>query len=183
MRGIRKGCHDCAEPTYDHPQLLQELPFTLREADWEVTVILLRGKRAEEPDRIIAVEAGDTTDRLYGLALDIGTTTVCGLLIDLNSGEVLAEASSYNDQIKFGEDVISRIIYSQRGDGLAELQRAVVRTINNVIDSVCKKVIISPSDISYIMTAGNTVMSHLLLAINPKYIREAPTSRPAANSP
>jgi len=174
LRGIRKGCHDCDEPTYDHPRLLQELPFTLREADWKVTVILLRGKRAEEPDRIIAVEPGDTTDRLYGLAVDIGTTTVCGLLIDLNSGKVLAEASSYNEQIKFGEDVISRIIYSQRPGGLADLQKAVVRTINAVIENVCKKVIISPSDISYIMAAGNTVMSHLLLAIDPKFIREAP---------
>ncbi len=174
LRAIRKGCHDCEEPTYDHPRLLQELPFILREADWEVTVILLRGKRAEEPDRIIAVEPGDTSDRLYGLAVDIGTTTVCGLLVDLNSGKVLAEASSYNDQIKFGEDVISRIIYSQRPGGLDDLQKAVVRTINSVIETVCRKVIISPSDISYIMAAGNTVMSHLLLAIDPKFVREAP---------
>jgi len=174
LRAIRKGCHDCEEPTYDHPRLLQELPFILREANWEVTVILLRGKRAEEPDRIIAVEPGDTSDRLYGLAVDIGTTTVCGLLVDLNSGKVLAEASSYNDQIKFGEDVISRIIYSQRPGGLDDLQKAVVRTINSVIESVCRKVIISPSDISYIMAAGNTVMSHLLLAIDPKFVREAP---------
>ncbi len=174
LKAIRQRCHDCEEPTYDHPQLLQELPFTLREADWEVTVILLRGKRTAEPDRIIAVEPGNTTDRLYGLAVDIGTTTVCGLLIDLNTGEVMAEASAYNEQISYGEDVISRMIYSQKGDGLKILQERVVRTINQVIETVCRKVIISPSDISYIMAAGNTVMSHLLLAINPKYIREAP---------
>jgi uncharacterized 2Fe-2S/4Fe-4S cluster protein (DUF4445 family) len=174
LRAIRKGCHDCAEPTYDHPHLLQELPAILREADWEITVILLRGKRTEEPSRIIAVEPGDTTDRLYGLAVDIGTTTVCGLLLDLNSGKVMAEASSYNGQIRFGEDVISRIIYSQKTDGLADLQDQVVRTINKVIENVCKQVIISPSDISYIMAAGNTIMSQLLLAINPKYLREAP---------
>lgn len=174
LRAIRKGCYDCAEPTYDHPQLLQELPFTLREADWEVTVIMLRGKRSEEPDRIIAVEPGDTTDRLYGLAMDIGTTTICGLLLDLNSGKVLAEASGYNDQIRYGEDVISRIIYSQRAGGLEDLQEQVVRTINKVIESVCQQMIISPSDISYIMGAGNTIMSQLLLAVNPKYLREAP---------
>ncbi|MDT8335464.1 MAG: ASKHA domain-containing protein, partial [Desulfurivibrionaceae bacterium] len=168
------GCHDCAEPTYDHPRLLQELPMTLREADWEVTVIMLRGKRAEEPDRIIGVEPGDTTDRLYGLAVDIGTTTISGLLLDLNSGKVLAEASGYNEQIRFGEDVISRIIYSQKPGGLEDLQEQVVRTINKVIENVCREVIISPSDISYIMAAGNTVMSQLLLAINPKYLREAP---------
>ncbi|NTV13321.1 MAG: DUF4445 domain-containing protein [Desulfobulbaceae bacterium] len=174
LRAIRKGCYDCAEPTYDHPELLRELPFSLREKNWEVTVILLKGKRAEEPDRIIAVEPGNTTDRLYGLAVDIGTTTVCGMLIDLNSGQELAASTSYNEQIRFGEDVISRMIYSQRPGGLKELQELVVRTINKVIESVCRKVMISPSDISYIMAAGNTVMSQLLLGINPKYLREAP---------
>ncbi|MFN2365542.1 MAG: ASKHA domain-containing protein, partial [Desulfurivibrionaceae bacterium] len=174
LGAISKGCRDCVEPTYDHPQLLQELPATLREADWQVTVIMLRGKRSEEPDRIIAVEPGDTTDRLYGLAVDIGTTTISGLLLDLNSGKVMAEASAYNEQIRFGEDVISRIIYAQKPGGLEDLQEQVVRTINKVIENVCQQVIISPSDISYIMAAGNTVMSQLLLAINPKYLREAP---------
>lgn len=174
MRAIKQKCHDCAEPTYDHPELLMELPFILREAGWECTVILLRGKRAEEPDRIIAVEPGDTTGQLYGLAVDIGTTTVCGVLIDLNTGEVIAEASAYNDQISCGEDVISRIIYSQRPGGLKTLQEKVVHTINAVIDTVCTKVRINPSHISYIMAAGNTIMSHLLLGLNPKYLREAP---------
>ncbi len=174
MRAIKQGCHDCVEPTYDHPELLKELPFALRESNWEITVILLRGKKAEEPDRIIAVEPGNTTDKLYGLAVDIGTTTVCGVLIDLNNGKVIAESSAYNDQISCGEDVISRIIYSQRGDGLKQLQEKVVRTINNIIENVCKDVIISPSDISYIMAAGNTVMSHMLLGLDPKFIRESP---------
>jgi len=173
-RAIKKKCHDCAEPTYDHPELLMELPVTLREANWQVTAIMLRGKRAEEPDRIIAVEPGDTTGNFYGLAVDIGTTTVCGVLINLNNGEIIAESSSYNDQISCGEDVISRIIYSQRPGGLRTLQEKVVRTINLVIEAVCKKVMISPSDISYIMAAGNTIMSHMLLGLNPKYLREAP---------
>jgi uncharacterized 2Fe-2S/4Fe-4S cluster protein (DUF4445 family) len=174
LRAIKTGCYDCVEPTYDHPELLRELPFILREAKWEVTVILLRGKRTEEPDRIIAVEPGNTTDKLYGLAVDIGTTTVCGVLIDLNSGEVIAEGTAYNGQISNGEDVISRIVYSQRPGGLKSLQEKVVRTINEIIETVCKKVMINPSDISYIMAAGNTIMSHLLLALDPKYIREAP---------
>ena len=174
MRAIRQRCHDCKDPTYDHPELLKDLPFTLREADWQVTLILLKGRRAEEPDRIIAVEPGDTTSKLYGLAVDIGTTTVCGVLIDLNSGQVIAEASAYNDQIAYGEDVISRIVYSQHPDGLRTLQAKVVRTINTIIETVCKTMVISPSDISYIMAAGNTIMSHLLLGLDPKFIRESP---------
>lgn len=174
IRAIQKGCHDCKEPSYDHPELLQELPFVVREANWQATAILLRGKLAEEPDRIIAVEPGNTAAALYGLAVDIGTTTICGVLIDLNTGKVIAEASAYNGQIRYGEDIISRIIYSQRPGGLKALQERVIHTINTVIETVCKKVIISPSDISYIMAAGNTTMSHLLLGLDPKFIREAP---------
>ena len=173
-RAISKGCPECQMPSYDHPELLQELPFVMRKADWEITAILLRGKRVEEPDRIIAVEPGDTKDTFYGLAVDIGTTTVCGVLINLNTGEVVAEASEYNGQIQYGEDVISRIIYSQRPGGLEALQERVVHTINNVIETLCKKVSIIHNDISYIMAAGNTTMSHLLLGLNPKFVREAP---------
>jgi uncharacterized 2Fe-2S/4Fe-4S cluster protein (DUF4445 family) len=173
-RAISKGCPECKMPSYDHPELLRELPFIMRQADWEVTAILLRGKRLEEPDRIIAIEPGDTTASLYGLALDIGTTTVCAMLVDLITGELMAEASEYNGQIQYGEDVISRIIYSQRPGGLEGLQRKVVHTINNVIKTVCEKVAIMPENISYIMAAGNTTMSHLLLGLNPKFIRETP---------
>ncbi|HIQ37490.1 MAG TPA: DUF4445 domain-containing protein [Desulfocapsa sulfexigens] len=174
MRALKNANPESLEPSYDHPELIHELSVVLREADWEVTVILLHGKGINEPDRIIAVEPGDTTDRLYGLAVDIGTTTCGGVLIDLNTGKIIAEGSGYNAQISYGEDVISRMIYSQRPGGLKGLQEKVIHTINNIIEEVCRKVIISPSDISYIMTAGNTVMAHLMLAINPKYLREAP---------
>jgi len=174
MRAIKKGCFECAEPTYDHPELLRDLPFILRQANWQVTIILLRGKRAEEPDRIIAVEPGDTTSRFYGMAVDIGTTTIGGVLIDLNTGKVIAEASAYNGQIAHGEDVISRIIYSQRPGGLKALQEKVVASINQIIATICGNAAIVASDITYIMAAGNTIMSHLLLGLNPKYIREAP---------
>ncbi|MCK5071328.1 MAG: DUF4445 domain-containing protein, partial [Desulfocapsa sp.] len=174
MRTLKNANPESLEPSYDHPELIHELSVVLREADWDVTVILLHGKSKSEPDRIIAVEPGDTTDRLYGLAVDIGTTTCGGVLIDLNSGEIIAEGSGYNAQIGYGEDVISRMIYSQRPGGLKGLQEKVIYTINNIIEEVCRKVIISPSDISYIMTAGNTVMAHLMLAINPKFLREAP---------
>jgi len=174
IRGISLTNPAMPEPDYDHPELIRELSATLRESHWQVTVILLQGKRASEPERIIAVEPGDTTDQLYGLALDLGTTTISGVLIDLNSGRVIADTSAYNSQIGYGEDVISRIIYSQRSGGLRALQEKAVYTINTIIEEVCRAVIISPSDISYIMAAGNTVMAHLLLGIDPKFIREAP---------
>ncbi len=183
MRAIHQRCHDCINPTYDHPELLRDLPFTLREANWRVTVTLLKRRRAEEADRIVAVEPGDTSGQLYGLAMDIGTTTVCGMLIDLNSGVTLAEATAHNGQIAYGEDVISRIVYSQRPGGLQTLQEKLVKTINTIIETLCRTVVISPSDISYIMAAGNTVMSHLLLGLDPKFIREAPYVPTCSNFP
>jgi uncharacterized 2Fe-2S/4Fe-4S cluster protein (DUF4445 family) len=174
MRGFKQARPDDPEPSYDHPELIRELPSLLRESEWKITLLLLQAKSEGEPDRIIDVELGDTTGRLYGLAVDIGTTTCSGVLIDLNTGKVIAEGSGYNAQIRYGEDVISRIIYAGRPGGLRALQDKVVSTINNIIDDICRSMIISPSDISYIMAAGNTVMSHLLLGLDPKYIREAP---------
>lgn len=174
MRGIRQVMPDPREPSYDHPELIKILPQTLRQSDWKITLLLLRGKYKGETFRIIDVESGNTTSRLYGLALDIGTTTCSGVLVDLNSGQVVTEASGYNGQISYGEDVISRIIYAARPGGLKALQGKVVNTINTIIEDICREVIISPADISYIMAAGNTVMSHLLLGLDPKYIREAP---------
>jgi uncharacterized 2Fe-2S/4Fe-4S cluster protein (DUF4445 family) len=162
------------EPYYDLPCLIKYLPKTLREADWKVTLLLLRGRNKGDTFRIIDIEAGDTTSKLYGLALDIGTTTCSGVLIDLHTGQIVAESSGYNGQISFGEDVISRIIYASRPGGLKALQGKVVATINTIIEDICRQLIISPSDIAYMMAAGNTVMSHLLLGLAPKYLREAP---------
>ncbi|XOF35161.1 MAG: ASKHA domain-containing protein [Candidatus Electrothrix sp. YB6] len=173
LRGIREAFPDhVGEPSYDHPELIKYLPATLREADWKVTLLLLR--RKEQGFRIIDVEPGDTTAKLYGLAVDIGTTTCSGVLIDLVSGEILAESSGYNGQISCGEDVISRIVYAKRPGGLKALQDKVVGTVNTIIEDICRELIISPADIAYMMAAGNTVMSHLLLGLEPKYIREAP---------
>ena len=172
MREIKKAFPEASrEPSYDHPELIKHLPQTLRESDWNITLLLLHRK---EGFRIIDVEAGDTTAKLYGLAVDIGTTTCSGVLVDLVSGEILAESSGYNGQISFGEDVISRIIYAGRPGGLKALQDKVVRTINTIIDDICRKLIISPANIAYMMAAGNTIMSHLLLGLDPKYLRESP---------
>ena len=171
LRALRQALPDYeGEIVYDFPDLLKYLPRTLRDGEWKVTLLLRQG----EPLRIIDIEAGDTTAKLYGLALDIGTTTCTGLLINLRTGEILAEASNYNDQISLGEDVISRIIYAVRPGGLKAMQAKIVSTINTIIEDICRQRVISPSDIACITAAGNTVMSHLLLGIDPKYLREAP---------
>lgn len=174
IRAIQHASPTTTDPSYDHPELIRELPHILREASWEVTVILLQSLEQNQPEQIIAVEAGNTTDILYGLAVDLGTTTLSGALVDLNTGRIISEASAYNRQTRCGEDIISRIVFSQRTGGLKTLQHHIISTVNDIIENVCRDVIISPSDISYIMAAGNTVIAHLLLGIDPKYIREAP---------
>lgn len=175
MRGIKKALPDVGrEPSYDHLELIKHLPAALRESDWKITLLLLRCKHKEEGFRIIDVEAGDTTAKLYGLAVDIGTTTCSGVLVDLVSGGILAESSGYNGQISCGEDVISRIVYAGRPGGLRALRDKVVGTVNTIIENICREMIISPANIAYMMAAGNTVMTHLLLGLDPKYLREAP---------
>ncbi len=143
---------------------------------WEVTAVVALDSwdQPEGPPTVLAVLPGDQTQWNYGAAIDIGTTTVTVWLVDLLSGEVVAQAADYNGQIARGEDVISRIIYASKGDNLAEMQSLVVGTINRLLEVVCRQVGIRTEDIFKVAIAGNTTMMHLLLAIPPEPIRLAP---------
>ncbi len=154
--------------------VIRKLPDVLRTADFKVTVTIARGVRKEGKNRIINVEAGDTTDRNFAIAVDIGTTTVYGQMIDLRTGEVLAQYGDFNAQISYGEDVISRIVFSEKEGGLQILNEKVVGTINQVIDQITKRSKVDPEEISTITLAGNTTMTQLFLNISPRYIRRAP---------
>ncbi len=112
--------------------------------------------------------------KICGVACDIGTSTVALHLVDLKTGNIESTASSLNQQIKCGEDIISRINYAQKHGHLQELQELVVRTINQLIESASQNAHISPSDIYYASFSGNTTMIHLLLKLEPRYIREDP---------
>jgi uncharacterized 2Fe-2S/4Fe-4S cluster protein (DUF4445 family) len=118
----------------------------------------------------------------YGLAVDIGTTTVTVYLVDLRSGEVIDQAAEYNGQIARGEDVISRIVYAAKGDGLEELGALVRETINGLIGRVCARRKVDPQRIYRVTVAGNTTMAHLLLGVPPASIRLSPYI-PAFNQP
>ncbi len=143
---------------------------------WEVTAVvsLDAWDAPDGPPRLLALLPGDRTDRNLGAAIDIGTTTVTVWLVDLESGEVLAQASDYNGQIARGEDVISRIVYAKRDDRLAEMQGLVIGTINRLLVGACKRVGATTDEIFKLAVAGNTTMIHLLLAIPPESIRLAP---------
>jgi len=154
----------------DYP-VLQRLPNMLRQSDWDITVTVLD---SGEELRAVRIEQGDTSGRQSAIAIDVGTTTISAELIDLQTGEVTARASDYNAQVAFGEDVITRIIYATRGTGLAKLQSVVVGTIWNLIKSLVEQAGIEYCDITHLVVSGNTTMTHLLLGLNPRYIREEP---------
>jgi uncharacterized 2Fe-2S/4Fe-4S cluster protein (DUF4445 family) len=177
MRVLRQDCNFCDLPL--DFEVIRALPGVLREEGWKVTVTALAEpavphSEAVPVQHIIAVEPGDTRNSRFVLAVDIGTTTVCGQVLDLNRGKIMADGLVFNKQISFGSDVISRIAYSQKPGGLQKLQDAVISSINELLETLLEQAKISRKDISHITIAGNTTMTQIVLGIDPRYIRLAP---------
>jgi len=150
---------------------IRRLGRLMRETGWQITATLaLRGKTVE----VVQFEEGDTSVRNYGVAVDVGTTTIVAQLIDLVSGNTVGTEASYNSQVWFGEDVISRIMYCAEDQGVEELQRYVVSDINTLISALVEGNDIDLADVTYCVAAGNTTMMHLLLGIDPAFIRAEP---------
>jgi uncharacterized 2Fe-2S/4Fe-4S cluster protein (DUF4445 family) len=161
--------------------LLKKIGSVFREGGWKATVYLdvMSNREGERKVRMVEILPYHLEDDspMWGAAIDIGTTTVTLWLVDLWTGIVHSQVSEYNAQIRRGEDVISRIIYADKDDGLKELQELVVGTINQLIETACKRVKhyqVSPQDILKLTVAGNTTMMHLFLGVPPSYIRLAP---------
>ena len=154
--------------------VIRKLPDVIREDDFKVTATLVRPVRDVGKTRLINVQPGDTTNNSHAIAMDIGTTTIYGRIIDLISGDVLAEHGEFNSQISYGEDVISRIVYAEKPGGLEKLNQVVMKTINKILNKIVKNSGVDPEDISTITVAGNTTMTQLLVAVNPRFIRRAP---------
>ncbi len=154
--------------------VFRKISDVLRQDDFKVTTTLVRPVRDVGRTRIINIEPGDATDRSYAIAMDIGTTTIYGQVIDLISGKVLAEHGEFNAQISYGEDVISRIVYAEKPGGMERLHEVVVSTINDVLKKIIKRSKVDPDGISTITLAGNTTMTQLMLKVNPRFIRRSP---------
>jgi uncharacterized 2Fe-2S/4Fe-4S cluster protein (DUF4445 family) len=122
---------------------------------------------------IIQIEQGDTTDINYGLAIDIGTTTVVCILVELTTGEILARASNMNKQITYGEDLVTRISISKTPEGMKRLKGAIIETINNTINTLYEKTGIDPKFITDASVGGNTVMNHLFAGLDCSYLEIA----------
>ena len=124
-----------------------------------ITLVIRRyGGKVE----ILGIDEGNTADRLFGLAVDIGTTKVVVYLVDLHSGKIVGRASGYNKQLIYGEDVVSRISYTmEKEDGLKKVQKAVIDTINELIQQLTSNHQVRKEEIMDVCAAGNTVMTYL----------------------
>lgn len=148
--------------------LLRQLPRRLRDAEFRGTAVLADG-------RLIDFEPGNTEQEAYAVAIDVGTTTLAAVLVDLARGRELAVAARLNPQTRFGNDVLSRILYCQQAaGGLDELNRAVVEAVNEMVGELAAEAGVARERIYEITFSGNTTMQQLLLRINPQHLGEAP---------
>lgn len=140
----------------------------LREANWKVVL------GYTEDNEVLYIADSEKFRGRYGLAVDIGTTTVVLYLVDLIDGRLIDVGSTYNSQMRYGDDVITRIIHATEGGGLDELREAVVSDINDLLRPIIERHNINREDIESVILAGNTTMSHIFWGLNPAYIREEP---------
>ena len=157
--------------------MLRRLGKDLRTANWKVSVTLemrdwVYGTYL--PPRLIRIYPAVFPQASMGVAVDLGTTSVVAYLVDFTTGRVVDTASAYNKQIACGDDVISRIIYAKRKRGLEHLRNLAVETINELLDELQKRNRIELYEIHEMAVAGNTTMTHLLLGLDPRFLREEP---------
>ena len=184
---VSKKCVKVAKPSRDDPRsdserfrealgenislgihTLQALPYALRESDFIVTAVL-------KGNFVIDIESGDTTSHCYGLAFDVGSTTLVGTLINLYNGKEMGVVSMVNPQTSFGDDVISRIKRCrEEQDGLAKLHETVINAVNSMIKELAEKAEIKTDDIWEAVFAGNSTMQEIFCGINPFTLGEIP---------
>ena len=149
--------------------LLKELPNILRENDNKITAVVWKN------NTIIACEPGNTVEDNFGIAFDIGTTTIVGYLINLNNGKIYAIASNLNSQTAYGEDVITRLTFIKNNkENLNVLNSVVINDLNQIIFDTCSEAGVDPSRVYEVSVVGNSVMHHLFLGVDPTYIGISP---------
>jgi len=151
-------------------KVMRQLAEAAREDNWKITATVIRRKCFNE---ILEVRPGNGEDRVCGLAIDVGTTSIVVYLVDMADGTVLAAASGHNRQAACGDDVINRIVCAEK-DGVKKLSSMALATINNLIGEALESAGVEPGRVKNVVVSGNTTMAHLLLRIEPKYIRREP---------
>ncbi|WP_312258306.1 corrinoid activation/regeneration protein AcsV [Romboutsia ilealis] len=162
-------------------ELLRKVPTVIREDNFKVTITYIKKKNKIT---ILNIESGNTENKLYGVAIDIGTTSVVVCLVDLYTKEIVDKASSGNAQIKYGADVIHRIVYSTKKNGLKELNEAIIEdTINPLLHSIYTKNNVDKDNVVSLVVAGNTTMTSLFLGVYTDFLRQEPFIPPFLKSP
>jgi len=152
-------------------RILEQLPHILRQSDWKITATVAKRWGTYE---LVQVESGDTSSENFGIALDIGTTTVVAHLVDLVNATTVDAEATYNSQMKYGEDYIRRIIYAEQNNAFDEMQSCIIRDVNDLIAILVERNGVRLNDITCAVAAGNTAMLHFLLKLNPTNIRRTP---------
>jgi uncharacterized 2Fe-2S/4Fe-4S cluster protein (DUF4445 family) len=167
LQKVLSESYSLPEIRIDYPALLK-LSHALRQGHWKATAATWMNKEILDvkPDRV---------DDVYGIAIDVGTTTIAAYLCNLRSGKLIATQSMMNPQVVYGEDVMSRITYTAtHPDGLEKVHQSIIDALNQLIGAVAQRSGLSSEDILELTIVGNTVMHHLLLKIDPRYLGISP---------
>jgi uncharacterized 2Fe-2S/4Fe-4S cluster protein (DUF4445 family) len=156
---------------YTNLQALQNLSGLLQSCDYKTTVTISRKDGSFE---IIDLEAGNRSDRNFGVAVDVGTTTVVAHLVDMTNAKTLDTQAVYNSQINYGEDYIRRIMYAEENHAFEKMQELIVKDINGLITTLAAGQNIDIKDVTAVICAGNTAMMHFLLKLDATRIRREP---------
>jgi uncharacterized 2Fe-2S/4Fe-4S cluster protein (DUF4445 family) len=168
-RGLKqKGCD--IERLNVGLKVMRELATTARQDSWKITAAVVRRKCSNE---ILEVRSGNGAEKSLGLAIDVGTTTIVVYLVDMTDGTVLAATSGHNRQAACGDDVINRIVCAEK-DGVKKLGAMALATINSLISEALDSIAAQAKQVKNIVVSGNTTMAHLLLKIEPRFIRREP---------
>jgi uncharacterized 2Fe-2S/4Fe-4S cluster protein (DUF4445 family) len=169
-RELNKRGYEMADIHINLP-IIRKIGEAMRAKGFMATVTLLMVGNVIE---VMDVQPGDATKPRYGAAVDVGTTSLVVYLVDLLSGKIVDMDSTYNPQVRCGEDIISRIVYATEMGGLEELQGLVIDAVNGLIGNIASRKGIDPETVDNIVISGNTTMTHLFYGINPAHIREEP---------
>ncbi len=168
-RGLKKQGCDVARLNVGI-KVMRQLAQAVRRDNWNITVSVIRRKCANE---ILEVRSGNGRQQSLGLAIDVGTTTIVVYLVDMADGSVIAATAGHNRQADCGDDVINRIVCAEK-DGVKKLSRMALATINSLIGEALDSAGAKAEGIRNVVVSGNTTMAHLLLQIEPRYIRRDP---------
>ena len=168
-RGLRKAGVDTKRMSVGL-KVMRELAAAMRDENWKVTASILHRRHIDE---LIEVAPGNGRGPSLGLAIDVGTTTIVVYLVDMHDGRVLAATSGHNRQADCGDDVINRIVCAEK-NGVRKLSRMALTTINDLVEEAAAAAGAQRDRIKNVAIAGNTTMIHLLLGIEPRYIRREP---------